>query len=184
MLSNHRLKRNPCVLLAFTSQTPEEFDTLLIPFAQAWETYVSDHYRHKDARKRRYGGGRKPRLMAIEDKLLFMLFYCKVYPLPEIIAHLFGMSQGRANEWIHKLSPILENALGEAHCLPERDPHNLEQVLALCASVDFTIDGTERPVHRPAESIEQKDQYSGKKKTYGEKQSHRRRRRASGALLE
>ena len=184
MLSYHSLKHNPRVLRAFTSLNPEEFDTLLIPFTQAWDAYVSEHYRHKASRKRRYGGGRKPRLVAIEDKLLFILFYFKVYPLQEVIAQVFGMSQGRANEWIHKLSPILESALGEAHCLPERDPQNLEHVLALCASVDFTIDGTERPVHRPTAPLEQKDQYSGKKKTYVEKQSHRRHRRTSGALLE
>ena len=183
MLSYHTLKQHPRVLRAFTSLDPAEFDTLLMPFEQAWEAYVRAPYRHKTSRKRRYGGGRKPRLVTIEDKLLFMLFSFKVYPLQEGIAPIFGVSQGRANAWLHKLSPILERALGKAHCLPERDPQHLEQVLALCASVDFVIDGTERPVHRPPEPIEQKDQDSGKKKTYGEKQSHRRRRRASGALL-
>jgi Helix-turn-helix of DDE superfamily endonuclease len=184
MLSYHTLKQHPHVLRAFTSLDPNEFDTLLMPFEQAWETHVNDHYRQKVSRKRRYGGGRKPRLVTIEDKLLFILFYFKVYPLQEVIAHVFGMSQGRANEWIHTLSLILERALGKAHCLPERDPQNLEQVLALCVSVDFVIDGTERPVHRPTEPIEQQDQYSGKKKTHGEKHAHRRRRRASGALPE
>ena len=166
MLSYHRLKQHPRVLRAFTSLDPEEFNTLLIPFAQAWKAYVTEQYRQKTARKRRSGGGRKPRLVTIEDKLLFILFYFKVYPLQEVIAFCFGMSQGRANEWIHKLSPILESALGEAHCLPERDPQSLEQVLALCASVDFMIDGTERPVSRPTAPIEQKDQYSGKKKRH------------------
>jgi hypothetical protein len=102
--------------------------------------------------------------LAIEDKLFFILFYLKVYPLQEVIAAFFGMSQGRANEWIHKLSPILESALGAAQWLPERNPQNLEQVLALCASVDFIIDGTERPVQRPSDVTEQRDQYSGKKK--------------------
>ena len=92
---------------------------------------MSTHFRHKASRKRRYGGGRKPRLGTIEDKLLFILFYFKVYPLQEVIAQVFGMSQGRANEWIHKLSPLLESALGEAHCLPERNPQNLAQVLTL-----------------------------------------------------
>jgi Helix-turn-helix of DDE superfamily endonuclease len=184
MLSYDRLKNTPRVLRALTSLNPEEFDTLLIPFEQAWQADVSTHYRHKASRKRRYGGGRKPRLGTIEDKLLFMLFYFKGYPLQEVIAQVFGMSQGRANEWIHKLSPLLESALGEAPCLPERNPQNLEQVLALCVSVDFTIDGTERPVHRPTAPVEQKDQYRGKKKTHGEKQSHRRRRTTAGTLLE
>lgn len=163
MLSYHDLKRHPRVLRAFTSLDPEEFAMLLIPFEKAWQDYINRHYIHK-SRKRRYGGGRKPHLVAIEDKLLFILFYFKVYPLQEVIAYVFGMSQGRANEWIYKLSPILESALGEVQCLPERDPQNLKHVLARCLSVDFLIDGTDRPVHRPTDPIEQKDQYSGKKK--------------------
>lgn len=168
MLSYHILKQNPRVLRAFTSLDPEEFDTLLISFEQAWEASVAQQYRNKKSHKRRHGGGRKPHLLTIEDKLLFILFYFKVYPLQEVIATCFGMSQGRANEWIHKLSPILEQALGTAHCLPERTPQNLEQVLALCTSVDFMIDGTERPVQRPSDPVEQKDQYSGKKKTHAQ----------------
>jgi hypothetical protein len=172
MLSYYTLKDKPRVLRAFTSLDREEFETLLHPFEQAWEAYVNHHLRHQQARKRRYGGGRKPHLLTIEDKLLFILFYFKVYPLQEVMAACFGMSQGRANEWIHKLSPILESALGAAQALPERNPQNLEQVLALCVSVDFMIDGTERPVQRPTDALEQQDQYSGKKKAYAQKQSH------------
>jgi len=43
-----------------------------------------------------------------------------------------------------KLSTVLQMALGDTMCLPERQPHNLEHVLALCVSVDSIIDGTER----------------------------------------
>ena len=164
MLSYHDLKSNSRVLRAFTSLDPAEFEMLLIPFEKAWKDYINRYSIHKKSRKRRYGGGRKPHLVAIEDKLLFILFYFKVYPLQAVLARLFGMSQGRANEWIYKLTPILENALGEAQCLPERDPQNLAQVLALCVAVDFMIDRTERPIQRPTDPIEQKDQYSGKKK--------------------
>ncbi len=46
---------------------------------------MTEHYRHKKHRKRRYGGGRKPHLLAIEDKLLFILFY--YLPL-RALAHL------------------------------------------------------------------------------------------------
>jgi hypothetical protein len=63
--------------------------------------------------------------------LLFILFSFQVYPLQEVIAQVFGMSQGRANDWMHKLSPLLESALGESHCLPERDPQHLEQVVVV-----------------------------------------------------
>jgi len=107
---------------------PSAFDTLLPSFDVAWNASIDDHHITKKTRKRRLGGGRKARLASIEDKLLFMLVYCTIYPLQEVMASLCAMSQGRVNEGIHKRSPVLKRALGHAHCLPERDPQHLEQV--------------------------------------------------------
>jgi hypothetical protein len=125
---------------------------------------VYDNHITKKTRKRRFGGGRKARLASTEDTLLFMLVYCKLYPLQEVMASLFAMSQGRVNAWIHKRSAVLDSALGHAQCLPERDPRNLEQVLAMCVSVDCIIDGTERPIQRPQDPVKQQDHSRGKKK--------------------
>jgi hypothetical protein len=169
MLSYHRLQQSPRALRTFTGLDKAEFDTLLGRFAAAWDTYIYEHHAKERVRKRRFGGGRKARLRTIEDKLLFILFYFKVYPLQEVIAFLFEMSQGRANEWIHKLSLVLQQTLGDTMCLPERQPHNLEHVLALCVSVDVIIDGTERRTHRPQDTDKQKTHYSGKKNAYREK---------------
>src|SRR5262245_24668049 len=47
----------------------------------AYHAYMYDQHVTKKSRKRRYGAGRKPRLAIMEDKLLFILFYFKVYPL-------------------------------------------------------------------------------------------------------
>lgn len=165
MLSYQQLKYHPRVLRAFTGLDPSEFEKLLGPFAMAYHAYMYDQHVIKKARQRRYGGGRKPRLASMEDKLLFILFYYKVYPLQEVLAFLFDTSQGRVNEWIHTLSTVLQRALGEAQALPARDPKNLAQTLALCVSVDFIIDGTERRIQRPQDPTEQKEKYSGKKKT-------------------
>ena len=164
MISYQRLKHHPRALRAFTGLDEAEFEKLLTPFAMAYHAYMYDHHVTKKARKRRYGGGRKPRLAAMEDKLLFILFYVKVYPLQEVMAFLFDTSQGRVNEWIHQLSTVLKMALGAAHVLPERDPKNLAQTLALCVSVDFIIDGTERRIQRPTDATAQQEKYSGKKK--------------------
>jgi hypothetical protein len=164
VLSYQRLKDHPRALRAFTGLDQAEFEKLLTPFTIAYHAYMYDHHVTKKARKRRYGGGRKPRLAAMEDKLFFMLFYFKVYPLQEVMALLFETSQGRVNEWIHALSTILQMARGKAQVLPERHPQNLEQTLALCRSVDFIIDGTERRIQRPTDATEQQEKYSGKKK--------------------
>lgn len=166
MLSYQRLKHNHRALRTFTGLDQIEFEKLLTHFEMAYHAYRYDQHVTKKSRKRRYGGGRKSRLASLEDKLLFILFYFKVYPLQEVMAFLFDTSQGRVNEWIHTLSTVLQMALGAAQALPERDPKNLEQTLALCVSVDFIIDGTERRTHRPKDPIEQQEKYSGKKKAH------------------
>ena len=166
MLSYQQLKPHPRALRAFTGLDQAEFDKLLTHFEMAYHAYRYDQHVTKKARKRRYGGGRKPRLAAMEDKLLFILMYFKVYPLQEVMAFLFDTSQGRVNEWIHQLSAVLKMALEKGQVLPERDPQNLEQILALCVSVDFIIDGTERRIQRPQDAAEQQEKYSGKKKDH------------------
>jgi len=158
------LKDAPRALRTFTGLDQSEFETLLTSFAMAWHAYVDERHRHKTTRRRRVGGGRKARLASMEETLLFILVYDKISPLQEVMATMFAMSQGRVNEWIYKLSEVLTMALGHAHCLPERDPQNLEQILAMCVSVDFIIDGTERRMQRPTDPVQQHDLYSGKKK--------------------
>jgi len=59
---------------------------------------IYDNHIKKKTRQRRLGGGRKARLASIEDKLLFILIYFKIYPLQEVMASMFAMSQGRVNE--------------------------------------------------------------------------------------
>jgi Helix-turn-helix of DDE superfamily endonuclease len=164
VLSYQQLKQHPRALRAFTGLDQIEFEKLLTSFEMAYHAYRYDQHVTKKPRKRRYGGGRKPRLTAMEDKLLFILTYFKLYPLQEVMAFLFDTSQGRVNEWIHQLSAVLKMTLGKEQVLPERDPKNLEQTLALCVSVDFIIDGTERRVHRPQDAVAQQEKYSGKKK--------------------
>src|SRR5437016_8658371 len=148
VLSYQQLKHHPRALRTFTGLDQTEFEKLLSHFAMAYHAYRYDQHVTQKARKRRYGGGRKPRLATMEDKLLFVLVYFKGYPLQELMAFLFDTSQGRVNEWIHTLSTVLQMALGKVQALPERNPKNLEQTLALCVSVDFIIDGTERRIQR------------------------------------
>ncbi|MBU1262735.1 transposase family protein [bacterium] len=129
MLSYDQIKDKSRILRACTSLDREEFEKLLVAFQKAWETYIQNNYINGKKRQREYGGGRKPTLLTIKDKLLFILFYFKTYPLQEVIAFLFGMSQSQANEWIHTLSEALKMALGEDGHLPERDPQALKKVV-------------------------------------------------------
>jgi len=166
LLSYDRVKDNPTAFRACTGLDQPEFEILLVSFAQAWHRYVEDNHIKVKARKRQYGGGRKATLARMEDKLFFILFYFKTYPLQEVLALLFGLSQSQTNQWLHILSGVLKMALGDDHHLPERSPQNLEGVLAECPQLEFVIDGTERRRQRPADPDEQKAHYSGKKKAH------------------
>lgn len=159
------LKTKPRPLRSLTGLSRSEFEALLPSFTVAWEHFVSETFNRTD-RKRSYGGGRKAHLITIEDKLLFILVYFRIYPTQEVQGYLFGLSQAQANEWVHRLTGVLNAALGEEQQLPERRPSNMESVLKSCPHLEFMIDGTERPINRPKDKEKQKQYYSGKKKSH------------------
>lgn len=165
MISYDQIKDNPKVLLAFTGLTRIEFEELLPSFIKA--TYQMEQKRRaKQKRKRRAGGGRKAHLKTMADRLLFILFYLKTYPIQEVLAFLFGMSQGQANEWIHRLGRILKQALDDLGHLPERDGHRVAAILRENETLALTQDGSERRRQRPKDNEKQKAYYSGKKKAH------------------
>jgi len=185
-LRYENLKDKPETFLAFTGLEVEEFQILLQSFTVAWERYVQQNSLPADVRQRDYGGGRKARLETCQEKLLFILVYFKTYPLQEVLAFHFDMSQSQACEWIHVLSEVLRLSLSELGHTPERDPQKVKALLESyidesggCSQnetetspelptdkEDFGIDGTERRRQRPKEQEEQKRFYSGKKKSH------------------
>lgn len=61
-------------------------------------------------------------------------FLRRQYPTQEVQGFCFGMSQAQANEWVHRLSILFNQALGDELQLPERRPARLEGVLSACPS--------------------------------------------------
>ena len=119
MISYDSVKQKPEQFLACTSLTVEEFDILLRSFSQAWDAYVKKNDINS--------GDGKPKLPHIADKLFFIRFYYKVYPIQAAMGAIFGMSQGKVSFWVGALSIVLQNTLGIAQCLPSRRPHQLKE---------------------------------------------------------
>jgi hypothetical protein len=185
-LCYENLKNKPETFLAFTGLNVEEFQILLKAFTLAWERYTKQNRLPLELRQRDYGGGRKARLATHEEKLLFILVYFKTYPLQEVLAFHFDISQGQACQWIHILSEVLSLTLTELGHTPERDPQKVKELLesyidesGKCSENEteneakletstekYAIDGTERRRQRPKDKEEQKLFYSGKKKTH------------------
>lgn len=163
MLKYEDVKKKSRVLRAMTSLDVTEFDTLATELGRQWAIYQKTQAVPAPVRQRRIGGGRKSALPTVEDKLLFILYYYKTYPLQEVLAFLFGMEQGTACAWIHKLSAVLKWALAALQHLPTREPTALDTTLTACDAEVVALDGTERRYHRPSDYETQKAYYSGKK---------------------
>jgi len=151
------------VFQQLTGLAIEEFDKLKAAFEKAYE---------EDEQQRRKPGssaGRKAVLVSCEDKLFFILFYLRHYPTQEVLGFLFGISQGQANHWIHRLTPIVKEALGGEKGLPGRTTEDVEELMEACQELGFIIDGTERPIRRPQDSEARRNDYSGKKKRHAKK---------------
>jgi hypothetical protein len=167
MITSASLKHKPAVFSSFTGLTVAAFHQLLPAFAEAYEADLDRRdQKREQPRQRQRGGGRSGALGRLEDKLVFILFYFKFYPVQVVQGYFFGLGQPQANEWVHRLTPILNQALGYECQLPARKTRDIHQVLAACPGLEFIIDGSERPIRRPKDKEKQRTHYSGKKKRH------------------
>ncbi len=150
--------QNPSEFLSMTSYTLSEFEALLPSFEEA--LLNTKKTLEGKERKRKYTHYSTSPLPSSADHLFFILVYQKQYPLQTMQGALFGISQAKANSWIHFLSPILKSALALQGAVPARSMEELERKED---SPVFLHDGTERPIQRPKEEEQQKAFYSGKK---------------------
>ena len=170
MLTYTTLQKNPKKLLALTGLARREFDELLPVFAQALAEAAASASPKRKKRLRAPGGGRKPGLRSVEDKLLFILVYTKTYPVQVVQGQLFGMSQNSACDWIQALLPVLRASLDRLGVLPERDGAQAAGAARRRGEpADLIVDGVERRRQRPKDPTEQVIHYSGKKKTHSDK---------------
>jgi Helix-turn-helix of DDE superfamily endonuclease len=171
MLDIIEVKGNKRDFLALTGLTLKEFKLILPCFRKIYEKrYEGEQTLAGELRQRKIGGGRSSVLDRIEQKLFFILVYQKTYPVQVIVAKLFDLSQSRANQWIHRLLPVLKDALDELGVMPERDGTKFAaDERKRGAAAAYVIDGTERRRNRPKSPEKQALHYSGKKKQHTDK---------------
>lgn len=157
-------------LRALTGVSTEKWSTLEKVFGDTLKEEKARTYQEKlleGKRKRKPGGGQKGKLPTVYDKLLFLLYYLKVYPTFDVLGTQFGMNRSKACENVHALFPILCKALSSLGVLPYREFKTVEDFRSACEGIDrILIDATERPHCRPSDDEEQKKLYSGKKTAY------------------
>jgi hypothetical protein len=142
MITYSVLQNDRREFLALTGLTLKEFQLLLNAFTAAYgRRYPRDRTLADRPRQRCAGGGRKGVL-----------------------------SQPGVNYWIHRLLPVLREALDRLGVLPERDPDDFARSRTAAGTEPrLIIDGTERRRQRPKDPEKQALHYSGKKKAHTDK---------------
>ena len=166
MLNLQRVLRDERLLRGLTGLNRKAFEELKIAFEQ--ELLVEEAPRRSQKKRQRAkGGGRKPRLETVEEKLIYILFYFKCYPTFDLAGIIFDIDRSQANRWMHRLQKVLEKALGRKMALPKRKLKNMKDFVESFPEVKRVIlDGTERPIQRSKDREKQKQDYSGKKKRH------------------
>ncbi len=150
MLTPAQIKSNRRKWLAPTGLAPKDLQLVLPAFERAnARRYPATKTEMGAARQRQAGGSRKMVLDTPEQKLLAALIYLKTYPLQTLLGEMFGLSQPRANIWIHWLLPVLQQALKQMGVRPERDPQQVSRRVRQSEGLDLISDGTERRRQRP-----------------------------------
>jgi hypothetical protein len=126
------LQSRPMEFLDFTSLTLDEFQQLVPPFETAFHARMAAwRMDGKPRTARRFTVYKNCPLPTPEDRLLFILVYLKTYALQVVHGRLFGVVQGKANQWIHVLLPALLAALRALGDAPARSLTALAQRLGV-----------------------------------------------------
>jgi Helix-turn-helix of DDE superfamily endonuclease len=126
--------------LDFTSVTLEEFQQLVPPFEDAFHARMATwRMDGKPRTARRFTVYKNCPLPTPEDRLLFILTYLKTYALQVVHGRLFGMVQGKANQWIHVLLPALLAALRTLGDAPARSLPALARRLGVSEAEAATV---------------------------------------------
>src|SRR2546427_700224 len=134
------LQSRPMAFLDFTSVTRDEFPQLVPPFEAAFQARMAAwRMDGKPRTARRFTVDNNCPLPTPEDRLLFILVSLKTYTLQVVHGRLFGMVQGKANQWIHALLPALLAALRTLGDAPARSLSALAQRLDVSEADATTV---------------------------------------------
>src|SRR5215471_17374548 len=134
------LQSRPLEFLNFTSVTRDAFQQLVPPFEATFHARMAAwRMDGKPRTARRFTVDKNCPLLTPEDRLLFILVYLKTYALQVVHGRLFGMAQGKANQWIHALLPALLAALRALGDAPARSLSALAQRLGVSEAAAATL---------------------------------------------
>jgi hypothetical protein len=168
LLSYDRLSKKPSLFKSFTGLSIQQFNGIYKEIKSKYEKYEIKRLSSKRRRERDIGAGRHFKLI-VEDRVVMVLVYYRLYITYTLTEFLFGLDQ-KSNVCgdIQKIEGLIRQCLPIPHKLYKttRRLKTKEEVEQYFPDFLAFIDATEQPIPRPENRIRRKLYYSGKKKKH------------------
>ena len=167
ILHYERLHRHPTVFKAMTGLTVPQFDALVTDLLPRYHAAEQQRLSRPD-RQRAIGAGH-PFELTPRNQVLLTVVWLRVYPIHEVLAYLFGISDTTVSRIIARILPLLEAAGRDTMRLPDpgrKRRRSLDALLADTPALAVVIDTFEQPIQRHKDRTEADKHYSGKKRRH------------------
>ena len=171
MMRYHTLRHRPKQFQSFTGLTVEEFDRLVALIHDDWVRLHTERLNQRNPqRKRKIGAGRKYALPSLDDQLLLVLVWSRLYLVYFVLEHLFGVDESTISRTIVRTLPLLQDRFILPERLPKKKIRTLEELREFLPPDidldDILVDGTEQAIPRPEKKRKRNAHHSGKKKRF------------------
>jgi hypothetical protein len=143
-----------------------EFDALYAKVEEAYPAFEEKRLYRAD-RKRKVGAGH-PFKLPLNDRLLMLLMYYRLYVTSTLLSFLFNLGQTNVLKDIRALEPLVSEVLPLPKKVHQkaRRLRTIDEVEAVFPGFKAFLDATEQEIPRPKSKRRRKTHYSGKKKRH------------------
>lgn len=183
-----KLQKKPALFLSTTGMQLDRFESLMPEFEKAYLELEAQRkscvVKTGEQRQRQPGGGAQFST-ELQERLLMLLLYYRMYLTQELMTLLFEVENkatisraiGQVRPVFESVLPVPERARKTVMALAEKETqrrrgriNNVEDFLQHYPELSILIDGTEQPKQRPQDKKKRKSDYSGKKRRHTLKQ--------------
>ncbi len=166
MMTYLKLSKKPKQFLSFTGVTLQQFDVIVIDVKKQYP--ITEKARLSKRKRQRQIGAGHPFDLSIEDKLVMLLVYYRLYITCELAGYLFDLDQSNVNRNIRYLEPAVRKSIPIPSKLyaDSKKINDIQQLQEFFPELIAITDGTEQQIPRPKNKKKRKTHYSGKKKRH------------------
>lgn len=168
MLSYDRLSKKPSLFKSFTGISIQQFDNIYKEIKSKYEKYEIKRLSSKRRRERDVGAIDRHFKLIVEDRIIMVLVYYRLYITYTLTEFLFELDQSNVCRGIQKIEGLIRQ------CLPI--PQKLYKITRRLKTKEVEeyfpgfmafVDVTEQPIPRPTKNrLRRRLYYSGKKKKH------------------